>query len=223
MAGAGSSSTYLVLDFQNISPQPVAGIRFTVAYLNSVREVAYSQDITTQTLKLKPGKASATVQADQAITNGLKMETVGWVSRVLFSDGTAWNDDGTKSCAFPSVLGNTKLPQHLIENSRASQTSAAAAAALAETGHVNTQEELRDMVERGEASRCAIITNPPGATVLIDGNEAGITPLAFILIKHGDTPRTITISLKGYKSIEQKVLPDGKNVPLQFKLVKSKD
>jgi len=118
---------------------------------------------------------------------------------------------------------NTQLPQHLIENTLASQTSAAAAAAIAETGHVNTQQELLDMVESGEASKCAIVTNPPGATVLIDGNDAGITPLAFILIKHSDTPRTITISLKGYKTIEQKIFPDGKTLPLQFKLVKNKN
>jgi len=66
---------------------------------------------------------------------------------------------------------------------------------------------LLDVVEGGKLQNIAIVTNPPAVTVLIDGNDAEITPLAFILIRHSDAPRTITISLKGYKTIEQKIIP----------------
>ena len=98
MVGAGSSNTYLILKYQNNSKQPVTGVRFVVAYLNSVREPIDTENITTPIHKLKPGKSMSFVRADESITGGLKMELLGWVAKVMFSDGTAWEDNGKHSC-----------------------------------------------------------------------------------------------------------------------------
>jgi hypothetical protein len=106
MVGAGYSSTWLILKYQNASGKRVAGIRFAVAYFNSVNEFFETRDITTPTLKLKPGKATRLIMADGDITNGQKMRTSGWVAKVSFSDGTEWSDDGTKSCSASSPLQN---------------------------------------------------------------------------------------------------------------------
>jgi hypothetical protein len=99
LAAAGSSNTYLILKYQNNSKKLVSGIRFVVLYLNSVREPAYTEDLTTPTQKLKPGKSSSLINADGQITGGQKVETLGWVAKVLFADGSTWADDGSKSCS----------------------------------------------------------------------------------------------------------------------------
>ena len=88
LANTRSSSTWLILNFQNVSDKQIAGARFTVVYLNSVGEAAYTQSLTTPSLKLKPGKTSGLIQADDGITGGQKVQTVGSVNRVMFSDGT---------------------------------------------------------------------------------------------------------------------------------------
>ena len=96
---AGSSSTYLILKYQNNSQKLVSGVRFVVVYLNSVREPVYTDDLTTPTEKLKPGKSSSLINADGQITGGQKTETIGWVAKVLFADGSTWTDDGSRSCS----------------------------------------------------------------------------------------------------------------------------
>ena len=102
MVQAGSSSTWLLLKYQNTSDKRVSGIRFAVTYFNSVQEPFHTEDITTPTQKLKPGKATRLIMADGHITDGQKMKVSGWVAKVSFSDGTTWADDGSKSCSASS-------------------------------------------------------------------------------------------------------------------------
>lgn len=105
----------------------------------------------------------------------------------------------------------------LIENSEASKTSPAAAAQLAQDGQVGTPQEMARLIETGQASKIAIITSPEGAEVYIDGNKAGVTPLAFVLIRR-DNPRVLTIKLSGYKTVEKILVPDGKSIPIAVSL-----
>jgi hypothetical protein len=109
----------------------------------------------------------------------------------------------------------------LQNNSEAVKASPAAAAALAQDGHIFTPQELADAVANGRASKCAIVTNPVGADVFIDGNKLGVTPLAFVLIKR-ENLRTITIKLAGYKPVERQYNPDGKVIPIGLTLEKDK-
>jgi hypothetical protein len=64
-----------------------------------------------------------------------------------------------------------------------------------------------------------VATTPAGAEVYVDGNKIGVSPLAFVLVRHGDISRTITVKVAGYKTIEQKFVPDGKTIPIALKLV----
>ena len=105
-------------------------------------------------------------------------------------------------------------------NSQAAKSSPAAAAALASTGHDSTPDELDQLVASGRASRCGVVTDPPGAEVYIDGNKGGITPLGFVLLKQGDTPRKITIKMAGYKTVEKQAVPDGRIIPISVILEK---
>jgi hypothetical protein len=102
LTSSAPSNSYLILKYQNNSQKQVSGVRFVVAYLNSVREVVDTEDLTTPAQKLKPGKSFSLVRPDDYITNGQRVEIIGWVARVLFSDGSSWNDAGTKSCAVTS-------------------------------------------------------------------------------------------------------------------------
>ena len=119
----------------------------------------------------------------------------------------------------PQVLPEA-TKQAIVTNSEAAKSSPAAAAELATTGHMPTAEELAAEVQAGEASRCAVITDPPGAEIDVDGNKAGVSPMAFVLLKHGDTPRVITIKMSGFKTVEMRVVPDGKTIPIGLTLEK---
>ena len=110
--------------------------------------------------------------------------------------------------------------QVMLTNSETGKSSPAAAAALADVGHVLTPEEMAGQVQAGQASKCAVITNPPGAEIYVDGNKAGISPMVFVLLKKGDTPRVVTIKMGGYKTVEKRVVPDGKIIPLGLTLEK---
>jgi hypothetical protein len=124
----------------------------------------------------------------------------------------------------PSQLSTPAPPNPLLEglanNSEAAKGSPAAAASVANVGHVPTPQELEELVKKGQASKCAVVTVPAGAEVEIDGNKLGVSPIAFVLLKQGDTPRTVTIKMSGYKTIEKKVVPDGKIIPIGLTLEK---
>ena len=117
------------------------------------------------------------------------------------------------------VLTDT-MKQEFTANSEAGKSSPAAAAALADVGHVQTPQEMTALVEAGKASKCAVVTNPPGAEIDVDGNKAGVSPMVFVLLKHGDTPRIITIRMSGYKTVEMREVPDGKTIPIGLTLEK---
>lgn len=121
----------------------------------------------------------------------------------------------------PAVALPEAMKQSIVANSEASKSSPAAAVALADIGHIQTPEEMAALVQEGKASKCAIITNPPGAEIDIDGNKAGVSPLVFILLKKGDAPRTITIKMDGYRTVEKSVAPDGKTIPIGLVLEKT--
>ena len=124
---------------------------------------------------------------------------------------------------------NTTLGQleqanpNLVANTEAGKGSPAAAAALAYMVRELSAQEQAEQIQEGQASMCAVTTVPPGAEVDVDGNKAGVTPILFVLYKHGDAPRTITIKMKGYKTIEKNVAPDGKTIPIGLTLDKVLD
>jgi hypothetical protein len=111
------------------------------------------------------------------------------------------------------------LLEGLKNNSEAAKASPAAAA-FANAGHITSPQENEELAKNGQASKCAIVTTPPGAEIEIDGNRMGVSPIAFYLLRHGDTPRAITIKMSGYKTIEKKVVPDGKVIPIGVTLEK---
>jgi hypothetical protein len=106
----------------------------------------------------------------------------------------------------------------LLGNSKAGTSSPAAAAALAIEGHFSSSQEMQELIQKGEASQSVVITIPAGAKIWIDNNEAGVTPMAFVLYRHGDTPRSVKVTLDGYKTVEQLVVPDGKIIPISLTL-----
>lgn len=126
--------------------------------------------------------------------------------------------------ASPDLIKPAAAPKSAIEivrtNSEAAKSSPAAAASLAIDGKQFTQQELTELVKQGKASRCAVITVPAGAEVDIDGNKMGVTPVVFILIQR-DTPRTVTVKMDGYKTVEKQIVPDGKIVPISLQLEKN--
>lgn len=174
------------------------------------------------------GRESTTVD-DNAVSRSMYFRWTKPTFTVMYTfysyksfDGIGFSDDEilfTSTVTVPPSVDQIAL-QRTRANSEAAKASPAAAAELANAGHVETPKELAKMVKKGLASRCAVITTPAGAEVSIDGRQLGISPLAFVLARHGDTPRTITIRLNGYKILEKKLVPDGQVIPLAVTLEK---
>ncbi len=106
-----------------------------------------------------------------------------------------------------------------VENIEAGATLPAAAAQLAQEWYLKTTQEQAQSIQNGQASITAVVTSPVGAEVYIDGNKGGVTPFSFVLIKR-DAPRTVTIKLAGYKTVEKTLVPDGKPIPIAVTLEK---
>jgi hypothetical protein len=111
------------------------------------------------------------------------------------------------------VVSDPGLEKQLIENTKSGNQSEAGLAAQIALGHAPTD------AEKAHASRCILLTKPSGAAVYIDGNLAGSSPLAFALLPHGNAYRVITVRMKGYKTVESKFIPDGRDIPLNLTLV----
>ena len=121
----------------------------------------------------------------------------------------------------PAPTPQPTLPESvkkaIATNSKAAMSSPAAVAAGAQT---LTPQEMLTMAQEGQASRCGVYTVPPGAEIDIDGKKAGISPMGFVLLRKGTTPRVVTIKMSGYKTVEKKVVPDGKIIPIGLVLEK---
>ena len=111
------------------------------------------------------------------------------------------------------------LKKTLTENTEMSKASPAAAAQLAQDGHIVTPQQTDQLLQKGQASKTAIITSPAAAEVYVDGNKLGVTPVVFVLLKR-DNPRVLTIKLAGYKTVQKTLVPDGRNIPISITLGK---
>jgi PEGA domain len=160
------------------------------------------------TLNREPGKSQIMVlNRGKVVVFATKK---GSVAKAVQDACTAIADDWKTHGRLPI---STTAIEDLMANSEASKSSPAAAAALATEGKDLSPRELLALINKGEASRCAVLTTPAGAEVDIDGNKAGITPLAFVLLRR-DTPRVVTVKMDGYKTVEKQIVPDGKVVPI---------
>lgn len=231
--------SYLLVVFKNTSSKTIAAVRFGVSFVDALADThqsvySYDSDST-----VKPGKSSKPEWSDGVYAGSLghKVGAIVWVEKARFADNTFFMDDGSHSCGAQNTVAgqltapphpsqtatpapSNPLPEEVLKNSEAGKGSPAAAASLASVGHVLSPQELADLVQKGQASKCAVVTVPPGAEVDIDGNKAGVSPFAFVLLKQGDTPRTITIKMNGYKTIEKTFVPDGKTIPIGLTLEK---
>lgn len=219
---------YLRIEFKNTSPRSIIAIRFQVEFVNSLAEAKPSVYSYTSDEVVKPGKVSKPYWGDGVYFHeyGYSMRAIAWADKIRFSDSSFFEDDGSRICSLQKQPSTNAIPisaapsddSAIIRDSEAGKTSPAAAASLAEEGHVLSPSEMADRVQKGQASKCAVVTTPVGAKIWIDGIEAGVSPVAFVLIRHGDTPRTIKITLDGYKTVEKRVIPDGKIIPIGLTL-----
>jgi hypothetical protein len=211
---------YLRIEYKNASAKTIIAIRFGVAFVDALAEADKSVYAYDSDEVVKPGKVAKPYWGDGVYFHqyGTRMGAIAWVEKVRFSDNTFFVDDGSHSCALPkrasesssqATASVTASPQsgtpetanptleQAAANSEAAKGSPAAAAALANVGRALSPQELTELVQKGQASKCAIVTVPPGADIEIDGNKLGVSPVAFVLLKQGDTKRTITIRMSG--------------------------
>ena len=193
---------YLRIEYRNVSDKTIVAIRFGVAFVDALAEAnrsVYSYD---SSEVVKPSKAAKPYWGDGVYFHQYeyRMGAIVWVEKLRFSDNTFFVDDGSHSCAWP---------KHAPE-----PTAPAIAPPTA------NPQELVDLVKKGLASTCVIVTIPPGAEIEVDGNKAGVTPRLFVLLRQGDTGRTITIKMGGYKTVAKKVVPDGKIISIELALEK---
>lgn len=118
----------------------------------------------------------------------------------------------------PAQATANVTPEQVAAISDSAEVARGTAVRLANTGQ--TTLEQAQLIQKGQASICAVVTVPPGAEIEVDGRRAGVAPLAFVVLKRGDTPRQVTIRMSGYKTDEEAVVPDGKAIPIGLALEK---
>jgi PEGA domain len=220
--------SYLRIEYKNASGKSIVGIRFQVEFVNSLAEATPSVFAYTSDEVVKPGKVSKPYWGDGVYLHeyGYSIGAIAWVDKIRFSDSSFFDDDGSRVCSLPKQTRPADVPgtpssaevQAIAKNSEAGKASPAAAASLADEGHVIGPQEQAERIQKGEASKCAVVTVPAGAKIWIDGNEAGVSPIVFVLMRHGDTPRSIKVTLDGYKAVEKQVVPDGRTIPIGLTL-----
>lgn len=183
--------SYLRIEYKNTSGKSIVGIRFQVEFVNSLAEATPSVFAYTSDEVVKPGKVSKPYWGDGVYLHeyGYSMGAIAWVNKIRFSDSSFFEDDGSRVCSLPKQTRPANIPgalssnevQAIAKNSEAGKASQAAAASLANEGHVLSPQEQAERIQKGEASKCAVVTVPAGAKIWIDGNEAGISPMVFIL------------------------------------------
>lgn len=138
------------------------------------------------------------------------------VAHYLISGAEAIDADWGRSPAPQAAVDpNADLVAHIKANSEAAESSAAASASSERN---DTPQQTNDLIKNGQASRCLVVTSPAGAEIDVDGRHAGNTPMAFILGRHPDGDRVITIRLAGYDAIQKRVSPDGHDITLNLTL-----
>ncbi len=92
-------------------------------------------------------------------------------------------------------------------------TKSPAAAAV-----TDSSASTKELIKSGQAAICVIFSDPPGAEIYVDGEQLTVTPVAFALRKHDDTPRMITIKKQGYRTVQKAIVPSGQTAALDLVL-----
>ena len=223
--------SYLLLKFKNVTSKTLAATRFGVSFVDALadaHESVYNYD---DDKSIKPGKSDLPEWGDGVYAGDLshKVGAIVWVEKVRFADNTNFVDDGSHSCGAKNGVAAQRMASSSPPPSRTPAESSTllegvqgnTAASVAESGAkpISPKRSL-DLAQTGEGSRCTVVTNPPGAEVEIDGKKAGVTPFVFVLLRHGDTPRAVTIKMDGYNTIVKKLVPHGKPIPIGLTLEK---
>jgi hypothetical protein len=88
--------------------------------------------------------------------------------------------------------------------------------------------EMQQAIKDGRASLVVINTNPPGASISIDGvvlspantaltSTSTVTPTMFTLFKKA-SPRVLVVTLPGYKPLERRLDPNGSPIAVEAAL-----
>jgi len=87
------------INYQNQSDREVLTVRFGLGYVNTMHELDHIEFADTREHKVKPGKSFGLITSTGNWSLGDPTKHVAWVEKILFVDGTYWNDNGSRSCA----------------------------------------------------------------------------------------------------------------------------
>jgi hypothetical protein len=138
-----------------------------------------------------------------------------WPQKIMFEDSTYWIDDGSQSC------GNVKFAAPQISQPvqppvqpQQPQTSPTVQRIIP-----NDPNTPAPPLPANVGSFTTVVTDPAGAGIAVDGKSTG-GKTKFLLLNKTGAERTIVITMKGYKTVEKKLIPDGKPITLNIKLEK---
>lgn len=94
--GFVATGSDLTVKWKNISSKEIAGIKFGIAWIDAVGDQHPAHTGFTGEDKVKPGQTKK-YQWDIPL-NQDETRAEGWLTKVLFKDGTVWEDNGTHSC-----------------------------------------------------------------------------------------------------------------------------
>ena len=182
-----------------------------------------------QPLPTRSTRSATSSPPDRATTLGLELTNIGgdslapgiWACasvQVAEAEGLVATA-GSRSSPSTTSAASDQASEQADPNSASVEAVRAAVAMLNGMGHVLTPMQVQ-MIQRGQASRCSVVTVPPGAEIEVDGIKAGISPTEFVLSKQGNNPRKLTIKMSGYRTLEKAVTPNGQAIPIGLILEK---
>ena len=197
----GPYGSALHIAIRNTSPFPILGIELAVQAINPDKNLARPNAIVSYHV-LAPNATDMLMWNATRFDkkNGSPQAFDIWPALIQFNDGSKWIGNPTQ-CVYRSSA-SIKVEENKQPEAQKSE------------------QELQDLIAKGQASLVNVTTDPTGANVDVDGVLTGKTPLTMVLMKNRNgKPRNIMVYKNGFAIKDRDVKPTGGTITVHERLI----
>lgn len=168
-----------------------------------------------ETTPVPPAALAESAQSSNPATPATLQQTVPPPANMA---GTA---QGGSTAALPVPAGST--PSQIEPLPAGPEHSDADKAPIESLIGPEAVHRYAGQIRSRKASICSVASTPEGASVELDGEHLGATPLVFVLLRKKDRGREVRVTSPGYEPVLYELFPDGRNFPLVIKMNKASE
>jgi hypothetical protein len=195
----GQYGSALQITIHNTSPFPILGVELAIQSTNQEKNTRPYAIVSYHVLA---SNATDTLMWNSTRfdkKNGTPQAFIVWPALIQFNDGSKWIGNSTQCNYMPSVATR-------VEETINSETQ-------------TSEQELQNMIAKGQASLVNVTSEPTGANVDVDGVLLGKTPLAMVLMKgHNGKARNVMVYKDGFTIRDRDVRPSGGTMTIHERL-----